>query len=241
MNLKKIFATMTIAGAVFAGIGVTTASATPEEKTTLCHRTNSDKNPYVLITVSANAVDGEGNNDHTHHVVDEQHARADIIPAPSTTADLNGDGDETDRGETIYFCPGPDTPGTPGPQGPAGPQGPKGDAGEPGAPGTNGTSGSNGTNGVDGKDSLVAGPAGPQGPAGADSLVAGPAGPQGNPGTVTTVPAETPATTTIPAQPVSDTLPVTGLNGWLVLLGAGLVLGGGGLWLAARRNSGSIE
>lgn len=235
MNLKKIFATMTIAGAVFAGIGVTTASATPEEKTTLCHRTNSDKNPYVLITVSANAVDGEGNNDHTHHVVDEQHARADIIPAPSTTADLNGDGDETDRGEEIFFCPGADVPGTPGPQGPAGPQGPKGDAGEPGAPG------SNGTNGTDGKDSLVAGPAGPQGPAGADSLVAGPAGPQGNPGTVTTVPAETPATTTVPAQPVSGTLPVTGLNGWLVLLGAGLVVSGGGLWLAARRNSGSIE
>lgn len=38
-----------------------------EIKTTICHRTNDVKKPYVRITVSENAIDGEGKNDHTHH------------------------------------------------------------------------------------------------------------------------------------------------------------------------------
>jgi ABC-type sugar transport system substrate-binding protein len=48
------------------------AGATPaddgEHQVTICHVTESAGNPYVLITVDVAAFDGEGNNDHTHHV-----------------------------------------------------------------------------------------------------------------------------------------------------------------------------
>ena len=49
------------------------ASATPksdagEHKITICHVTNSQTNPYVIIEVDVAAFDGEGKNDHKHHV-----------------------------------------------------------------------------------------------------------------------------------------------------------------------------
>jgi hypothetical protein len=43
----------------------------------ICHRTGSDKNPYVLIVVDENAVDA-----HRRHP--PQNGREDIIPAPAT-------------------------------------------------------------------------------------------------------------------------------------------------------------
>jgi hypothetical protein len=44
------------------------AQAVPRAgKVTICHRTNSETNPYRRITVSANAADGVGSNDHTSH------------------------------------------------------------------------------------------------------------------------------------------------------------------------------
>ena len=52
------------------------AGASPHPKVTICHATGSAGNPYVEITVSHNAANGEKLSDHTSH--DD-----DIIPAPA--------------------------------------------------------------------------------------------------------------------------------------------------------------
>lgn len=46
------------------------------DKITICHATGSEKNPYVEITISEEAANGGGKNDHTSHA-------GDIIPAPA--------------------------------------------------------------------------------------------------------------------------------------------------------------
>lgn len=42
-------------------------SAPGDGKVTICHRTHATTNPYRMITVSLNAADGQGRNDHTSH------------------------------------------------------------------------------------------------------------------------------------------------------------------------------
>jgi hypothetical protein len=71
-------------------IGATAASGDPSTNVTICHRTNSNTNPYVQITVDESAVDGLGGGSdhlgaHTGPVWDEtlkaQHIKwGDIIP-----------------------------------------------------------------------------------------------------------------------------------------------------------------
>jgi hypothetical protein len=78
-------------------IGATAASGDPSANVTICHRTNSDTNPYVQITVDESAVDGLGGGSdhlgaHTGPVWDStlkaQHIKwGDIIPP----FDMNGD------------------------------------------------------------------------------------------------------------------------------------------------------
>ncbi len=70
---------------------ISTANATQPPKITICHRTNSDTNPYIKVTVDPDAVDGDtgndkGNGDHTIHtgpvapLIDADLKWGDIIP-----------------------------------------------------------------------------------------------------------------------------------------------------------------
>ena len=93
MKLKKsalgALSVVALVGSSLA-IGATAASGDPAPNVTICHRTNSNTNPYVQITVDESAVDGLGGGSdhlgaHTGPVWDptlkEQHIKwGDIIP-----------------------------------------------------------------------------------------------------------------------------------------------------------------
>jgi hypothetical protein len=76
---KKIVVTATAAALLSAaGMSSAMASRTDDhgnDKVTICHRTGSDKNPYVMITISENAVQA-----HKRHPA--IHGRSDIFPTP---------------------------------------------------------------------------------------------------------------------------------------------------------------
>ncbi len=94
MNLRsrRLGAAFTTAVAV-AGLLALPATATPkdasgEHTVTICHVTNSASNPYVLITVDVAAFDGEGTNDHTHHM--SKDGRVDVVSTDGTCPDVGG-------------------------------------------------------------------------------------------------------------------------------------------------------
>ena len=62
-----------VMGAAVTMIAALPVGATPKDaggghKITICHVTNSAANPYVVVDVDVAAFDGEGTNDHTHHM-----------------------------------------------------------------------------------------------------------------------------------------------------------------------------
>jgi len=67
--LRYLAATSFVALLVIAATSVKPVSAqiVLPTKVTICHATNSVKNAYVQLSVDVSAVDGVGNNDHTHH------------------------------------------------------------------------------------------------------------------------------------------------------------------------------
>ena len=69
---SRILATVSV-GVVLALVSTHPASAAPKggddsDKITICHVTNSQRNPYVVIEIDASAFDDVGKRDHAHHV-----------------------------------------------------------------------------------------------------------------------------------------------------------------------------
>lgn len=92
MNARITRLVLLAAGSTLAGGAIAApAVAEGQPKITICHRTNSDTNPYVEITVAQSAVDGTGGrgdhfNEHVGPIWNEnlkrQHIEwGDIIPA----------------------------------------------------------------------------------------------------------------------------------------------------------------
>jgi hypothetical protein len=73
---KKVTVTAIAVTLLMAG-GVSSAQAARGERVTICHATGSASNPYVLITVSERAFDGEGRSDHKNH-----QDKKDLFPVP---------------------------------------------------------------------------------------------------------------------------------------------------------------
>lgn len=88
-------------------VAPTRATQGESHKTTICHATHSETNPYVQISVDNAAIDGDKNNDHSHHTGPIWHAGAkaagvdwgDIIPP---VAGVNPGQNWTTEGQAIY-------------------------------------------------------------------------------------------------------------------------------------------
>ena len=87
--LRGVVAAGLLAAAMAAPATATPAGDDGGHKVTICHVTDSPTNPWVEITVDVAAFDGEGANDHSHHVAKD--GRSDFIPV-----DGNCDADATD-------------------------------------------------------------------------------------------------------------------------------------------------
>ena len=81
------------------GVVAAPAGADPAPKVTICHATSATDNPYVKISVSTSALDGNGKNDHQSHtgsVFDFTDPEAnegwgDIVPSSAGVTALNDD------------------------------------------------------------------------------------------------------------------------------------------------------
>lgn len=100
--MKRILATAGIAGIALIGV---TAPANAgdkgdddDKKVSICHATGSETNPYVHITVSENALNGNGG--HASH-------EGDLIPAPAYGCPGGKDDDDDDSGhgpDKVTIC-----------------------------------------------------------------------------------------------------------------------------------------
>jgi hypothetical protein len=86
--MKRILATAGIAG--LALFGVTAPANAGGDKVSVCHATGSETNPYVQISISENALNGNGG--HASH-------EGDIIPAPSAGCPGSSKGDDDSKGD----------------------------------------------------------------------------------------------------------------------------------------------
>ena len=70
---KKVFAgafaLAMVAGMATPLLSTGAVDAAPAGKTTICHRTRSEKNPFVIITVSNNALAAHGAHDEPDDVI----------------------------------------------------------------------------------------------------------------------------------------------------------------------------
>lgn len=64
--LALVFAIALIGSAAIALAGIGSADAEPMDKVMICHHTESETNPYVLIEVSGNALEGHDGPHHQH-------------------------------------------------------------------------------------------------------------------------------------------------------------------------------
>ena len=91
-RFRRLIGTLSIV-AMLAVVLAIPASATPknqdgEHKVTICHVTNSSSNPWVIIDVDFAAFDGDGKNDHYHHV--SKDGRMDVEPTNGTCPTVEG-------------------------------------------------------------------------------------------------------------------------------------------------------
>lgn len=108
--MKKVLVLIAVALAVVMVPLMAVSASTPHDedhKTTICHRTNSDTNPYVQITVDNHAIDGSKKSDHSHHTgpiwnetLKAQHIKwGDIIPP---VEGVNPGQNWTEEGQAVY-------------------------------------------------------------------------------------------------------------------------------------------